>query len=581
MKTCTFFRGNRYVSYVWFENGSGHRLAGNPGPLTDWNLPGAFASGVDAALAGEGVWGGKVFFFKGPNFVEFDRSSRTCVAPRPLSGPPWNAPKELASGVRAALNGRGKFSGRTYLFSDREYFTFAWSGPTFLRRAPLNEWKLPVEFVREARNGRLRGAINGDGDFKKKAYFFVGSLYVVFDWETETCTQRAVSSHTFFPETSGLPDARRQCAPFYQAGIDATIEGSLTPTVVRSVPTAEKRGESGTTVNTVPTRKQVLYIWLDHRPAYSEGHHASNVDGLKEAARQWSEANSDRSALEVNIRHIADIDEASLRTPDVFALFLAGSHAEWWGVVTESDNGTPWQERLDAYGRVLEQTRVPTIAICGSHQFIATRRPSGTSAEWSAVQHMLTYGDREDRSVATEHKERRERIPSPRIGEVGVFPIALMESDDILKGLNNPAYFIEWHHDEVVSSNIGDRFVQILTSSEAHAVLQDLNLPGEGEQPHLPVIDIHTRPPTYNGGRCRVQGLRTRDSSKVLYSFQFHPEHLRATIEREAKLNTSPRNPTRTPEQLALLDRAVADGQRLLSNFFDLARRYWERGGTP
>ena len=43
-----------------------------PTSLSAWNLPGDFASGVDAALEGIGSYDGKAYFFRGDKYVCYD-----------------------------------------------------------------------------------------------------------------------------------------------------------------------------------------------------------------------------------------------------------------------------------------------------------------------------------------------------------------------------------------------------------------------------------------------------------------------------------------------------------------------------
>lgn len=117
-----FFKGNQYVRYNWSTNSVD--LVNRP--ITAWGLSGTFASGVDAALNGQSPYEGKAYFFKDDKYVRYDWTADTVdQKPRPLSA--WGLSGAFASGVDCVLNGEGSFKGKAYFFKDDRYVRFDWA----------------------------------------------------------------------------------------------------------------------------------------------------------------------------------------------------------------------------------------------------------------------------------------------------------------------------------------------------------------------------------------------------------------------------------------------------------------------
>lgn len=123
-----FFKGDKYVRYDWSNDradaGYPKSIAGNwPG------LPAGFTSGIDAAVSGVGPFAGKAYFFKGDSYIRYDWSSDKADAgyPKKIAGLWHGLPAGFTSGIQAALNGRQDFAGKVYFFKGDNYVRYDWS----------------------------------------------------------------------------------------------------------------------------------------------------------------------------------------------------------------------------------------------------------------------------------------------------------------------------------------------------------------------------------------------------------------------------------------------------------------------
>jgi hypothetical protein len=111
-----FFKGDQYVRYDISANSVD---AGYPKPIAG-NWPGmseaGFGEGIDAAV---NWWNGKVFFFKGDQYVRYDISADTVDAgyPKPIAGS-WPGMSEAGFGdnIAAAVEVDGLGTGRRFVF---------------------------------------------------------------------------------------------------------------------------------------------------------------------------------------------------------------------------------------------------------------------------------------------------------------------------------------------------------------------------------------------------------------------------------------------------------------------------------
>ena len=289
-------------------------------------------------------------------------------------------------------------------------------------------------------------------------------------------------------------------------------------------------------------RSKVLYLTLD---AERDRGNASNVEGLSIAARNWGGS----PALEVEQAWWGDLQDLDAAALDwkykPFMLFLSGSFTEWQEYGRDAD----WARLVDSWSALVEATRVPILAVCGSHQLLAKTFGQG----WDAIGHMVGAA-RTDVTIAQElaTSPPTNLIPSPRIGEHGTFPLLAPRwtADDPLfaRGLGDRVmHFTESHSDQVLRRGLGWDFVELLGPA-----LDDdaLVLPGSDLSPR---------------DRCKVQALKWVGDERVMYSLQFHPELV---------IHPDFQGDARTKAEAL-----GTDGETLLLNFFDVASAYWSAQG--
>ena len=96
-----FFAGGEFRSYDWAAD----RLdPGYPRGLDAWHLTGGFTGGIDAAVNGRGSRAGKAYFFRGAQYLRYDWATDRIDSRgiQPLAR--WRLPGAFATGVDAALN---------------------------------------------------------------------------------------------------------------------------------------------------------------------------------------------------------------------------------------------------------------------------------------------------------------------------------------------------------------------------------------------------------------------------------------------------------------------------------------------
>ncbi|MET9065601.1 hemopexin repeat-containing protein [Streptosporangium sandarakinum] len=116
-----FFRGPDYVRY---DIAADHADPGYPLPIGD-NWPGLRAAGFDANLDAAANWGnGKVYFFKGPNYLRYDIATDRADPGYPLPiGDNW--PGLRAAGFDANLDAAINWgNGKVYFFKGPNYLRY-------------------------------------------------------------------------------------------------------------------------------------------------------------------------------------------------------------------------------------------------------------------------------------------------------------------------------------------------------------------------------------------------------------------------------------------------------------------------
>lgn len=172
-----FFRGTQYVRYDWeFDRED----LGYPQPITQWHLAATFATGIDAAVNGQGTYANKAYFFKAGKYCRYDWASDSVdLVDQSISN--FRLPSTFLLGIDAALTGEGPYSGKTYFFKDNIYVRYDWASDT-VDRGPENisAWQLPGLL-----GSGIDAAVNGRKDFSGKAYVFRESEYARYDWSAD------------------------------------------------------------------------------------------------------------------------------------------------------------------------------------------------------------------------------------------------------------------------------------------------------------------------------------------------------------------------------------------------------------
>ena len=152
-----------------------------------WNgMPAGFTDEFSAVLNGAGPFAGKCYFFKGDKYVRYDWANDKADPGYPASiAANWHKmPVGFTSGFDAAINGQGPFAGKCYFFKGDSYVRYDWSAdradPGYPIKIAPNWHGLPVGF-----QDKFDAIINGAGPFAGKCYFFKGDSYVRYDWASD------------------------------------------------------------------------------------------------------------------------------------------------------------------------------------------------------------------------------------------------------------------------------------------------------------------------------------------------------------------------------------------------------------
>jgi hypothetical protein len=304
----------------------------------------------------------------------------------------------------------------------------------------------------------------------------------------------------------------------------------------------------------------------------SNNGHKVNYDRLQQIA------DAEGRGVQVLPMHFRKFRELSLEDePAVLCVYMAGTFPLWNEMYIRKaagDTRSPTEtiDRLNGWGQELRdftqrfsmRTRIPILAVCGSHQLIQAEY-AGT---WDAVAHM-TAEPQPAITIRSESAYGR-NLPVQRIGEVGAFPFEILpgsESDPILEGLSGTLWFMEHHHDQVLERVRSRKFTSLLAPKLDETPVQDFTPRSyRGHEADAATYGWEHLPVTNPCDRCTVQLLRLDDSAKVLYTSEFHPELPCWAVSREvAPLQDDPR-----------YLKADEHGQRLVLNFFEIARRFWE-----
>ncbi len=122
------FKGTQYIRYNWATDRMDSQY-----PKTikqGWHgLPAMFHSNLDAAVLGQKQFANKIYFFKGDSYVRYDIPSDKMDGGYPQAiKQGWHGlPASFISNFDAALAGSGKFSGKVYFFKGMQYVRYDWA----------------------------------------------------------------------------------------------------------------------------------------------------------------------------------------------------------------------------------------------------------------------------------------------------------------------------------------------------------------------------------------------------------------------------------------------------------------------
>jgi hypothetical protein len=174
-----FFQGGQYWRYDLKKD---YGEVDYPKPLSAWKLPPEFESGVDACLSGREAYKGKAYFFRDQWYVSYDWKSDRPGQRRLIAQ--WDRARgfPFPNGIDAALNGQGAYEGKAYFFKGDKYARYDWKSDQFdLVDQKLSAWRLGPGFDSHL-TACLKGAEGGLGS-NPTAYFFKGDEYVQYDWK--------------------------------------------------------------------------------------------------------------------------------------------------------------------------------------------------------------------------------------------------------------------------------------------------------------------------------------------------------------------------------------------------------------
>jgi peptidyl-Lys metalloendopeptidase len=150
------------------------------------NLPPGFGGGFNTALNGGGPFAGKCYFFKGDQYVRYDWAQDRADPgyPKNIAANWHNMPAGFEDNFDAAVNGQGPFAGKCYFFKGNQYIRYDWAtdkvDPGYPKKIADNWHNLPSGFEE-----KFQSTMNGGGPFAGKCYFFKGDSYIRYDWGSD------------------------------------------------------------------------------------------------------------------------------------------------------------------------------------------------------------------------------------------------------------------------------------------------------------------------------------------------------------------------------------------------------------
>jgi GMP synthase-like glutamine amidotransferase len=240
-------------------------------------------------------------------------------------------------------------------------------------------------------------------------------------------------------------------------------------------------------------RTQILYVIIDRPEDANPSDHVPNLDGLSAAVEGFDPS---VKVAAITLADLAGLDAATLDTTwRPLAIYGAGSFTEWHMYGRDF----AWRQRLDHWMDLVRATTIPMLAVCGSHQLVGIAFNG-----FGAVAHMANQGDPVRISDELSLVMPCGMWPEPRVGEEGTYPIVATsagEADPLVRATASAPMAASHHKDMVVDASGFTLLYEGDASRAAATTASDQASP-----------------------RCRVQGMRRDDRSRLLYSVQFHPE---------------------------------------------------------
>jgi hypothetical protein len=114
--------------------------------------------------------------------------------------------------IQAAINGQGQYASKTYFFKGNRYVRYDWETEVVESGypQPLSAWGFGGAF-----ESGIDAALNGSAAYAGKAYFFKGSQYLRYDWATD-------SPENGYPQ----PLSAWGLTGVFAGGIDCALEGA-------------------------------------------------------------------------------------------------------------------------------------------------------------------------------------------------------------------------------------------------------------------------------------------------------------------------------------------------------------------
>jgi GMP synthase-like glutamine amidotransferase len=468
----------------------------------------------------------------------------------------FHLPTGYRKDIDATMNGHGEYNKNVYFFKGSQYVRYNWNTGR-MDQDPVSiadGFMLTGEFT-----SNLDAALCGQGKYSDYAYFFKGGNYARYVWSKNQVDLIAPLSNWGLPEEfqSGIDGACNGYRPY--EGKAYFFKGSR---YVRYTWDADQGIDQDYPMEIAvgwpkllqlaepPTRRMVPYITVDQTDQHDKAqNNAGHHVGNVNGVRAIAVAF--RGNTFVDDFWYPEMDTEALDDPHMLALFLSGGFDEW---VCYYRKNTPWVPSLDEYCVRLLGTRTPMFAVCASHQLLGYAVGGG----WHGVRHMLGPSiDKESNG--------KFQAPNPRKGETGVFGHVVVNPDPILDGLPATSYFQEYHSDEVVDSALPATASHLLGPNGIGDADQ-----GPPPEPSNKLVDPGP-PPKYetytysplatDAERCQVQAVRyqLQPDGRLLYSTQFHPE-------------LAGNSPNAAKNAIA-----TQHGRKLLLNFFGLADGYWTK----